>query len=185
MIHSNFTHLDRPELADQLPLTPNTPSLKVLRRQQAANEGGQGIDAVDSSVLRKAALLELLGRKPVTFQRIYADIAGGVLAAVWLGRALELAGESSDAALGHEGGVFSMTTRECEEATGLTPSQQATCRRKLIAAGLVSPLERCGRVPRYLLHRDVLAQRLLVAAEPLARQIQGQPRIISGSKARM
>lgn len=160
---------------------PQTPPLNLVRLHAAnQHESGSAAAGDMSQTLREASLLELLGRRPVIFHRVYVDIAGGVLPAIWLGHALDLARESNEVLPeGDEGytdpdPVFTLSARDCEEATGLTHSQQVTCVRKLVAAGFVSLLPRQGRVSMYRLHRDAVSQQLLAAAEPLARRLQRQ-----------
>lgn len=173
---SNVLHLNparsRSDLQKSDLPQPSTPSLKAARQRAQQQGQASGAGLTDQDALRKAALLELLGRKPVTFHRIYAEIAGGVLPAIWLTQAMAFAAKTNETPLNDKGGtVFTMTARECEEETGLTRSQQAMCRRKLMQAGLISAFGKEGRMARYLLHRDVIGQRLLNVARPLAQQL--------------
>lgn len=121
------------------------------------------VPPVDRELLKQAVLLNLLGQPPVTFHRSYVDITGGVVSALWLSHAMDKTVASPNG--GH---VLEMTARKCEEETGITRAQQATCRRQLIALGLLSEEDRRGNVRRYRIHADRLAQCLMRQAQPLA-----------------
>ena len=89
---SNVLHLtQQPVQRDSEQPEPQTPPLNLVRLHAANQQDGSAAAGDMSQTLREASLLELLGRRPVIFHRVYVDIAGGVLPAIWLGHALELA----------------------------------------------------------------------------------------------
>ena len=93
---SNVLHLtQQPVQRNSEQPEPQTPPLNLVRLHAANQQDGNPAADDASQTLHEAYLLELLGRRPVVFHRVYVDIAGGVLPAIWLGHALELARESN------------------------------------------------------------------------------------------
>ena len=126
------------------------------------------------NILGQAALLEWLGQEPVTFHRIYVDIAGGVLPALWLSIAMDRVSKARPTEFTPDGDYyFFMSATECEQVTGLTRSQQASCRKHLVAHGLLSEDTTTHRRAAYTLHLKAVAQALLRQSAPLAERIAG------------
>jgi hypothetical protein len=67
--------------------------------------------------------------------------------------------------------VFSMSAQDCEIITGLTRSQQAGCRRALIAAELISEQSEQRRTVVYRLHLNRIARALIAQSAPLAEKL--------------
>jgi hypothetical protein len=85
-----------------------------------------------------AVLLDWLGQQPVAFSRVFVDITGSVLSALWLSHVLNLvqfqAGQL-DSASGEF--IFELTAQACHEATGLTEREQTRSRTSLMELGLL------------------------------------------------
>ncbi len=125
------------------------------------------------NVLGQAALLEWLGQAPISFHRVYVDLTGGVLPALWLSSAMDRVAKAHAASFEANGDfIFSMSSTECEEITGITRSQQASCRKVLIDQGLISERSEQRKTTIYRLHLDRIARRLLTQAAPLADRLQ-------------
>ena len=91
------------------------------------------------NALGQAALLEWLGQSPIAFHRVYVDLTGGVLPALWLSSAMDRVAKANASSFEVNGDyVFAMSAQECETATGITRAQQATCRKQLVEMGLIS-----------------------------------------------
>lgn len=124
---------------------------------------------IDRALLEQAVMLNWLGQQPVSFHRSYVDVTGNVVAALWLSYAMDKMTQASTGILDSNGDlVFAMTGKECEQDTGITLSQQVTCRRLLIKQGLLTEEGSPGRTVRYRIRVDRLVQRLLLAAKPMA-----------------
>ena len=120
---------------------------RVSRRQKRINDPEQtprsGLQVGElrrlPNVLGQAALLEWLGQAPISFNRAYVGLAGGVLQALWLSAAMERVSNAKAHEFEVNGDfVFSISEAECEAAIGLIRSQQHKCRRDLVASGLIS-----------------------------------------------
>lgn len=123
--------------------------------------------------LGQAALLEWLGQSPIAFHRVYVDIAGGVLPALWLSSAMSRVARAHASAFEDNGDfVFAMSAADCEMETGITRAQQAGCRRHLIGRGLLSEQAEQRKTIVYRLHLDRIARGLLQQAGPLAQQLE-------------
>ncbi len=124
---------------------------------------------MDRSTLNQAVMLNWLGQQPVSFHRSYVDITGSVVAALWLSNAMDKMVVAGTGSVDPDDNyTFVMTGQQCEQDTGITRSQQSTCRRLLIQQGLLSEDSQKGKVVRYCIYLDRLAQRLLQQAGPLA-----------------
>ncbi len=124
------------------------------------------------NVLGHAALLEWLGQEPVSFQRCFVDITGGVLPALWLSHAMRHVSRARAGEFEANGDFcFAMSASECEVATGLTRAQQAGCRRALINQGLMSEQAEKRKTIVYRMHLEYIARALMVQAAPLADQL--------------
>lgn len=124
------------------------------------------------NVLGHAALLEWLGQEPVSFQRCFVEIAGGVLPALWLSHAMRHVSRARAGEFEPNGDFrFAMSSSECEAATGLTRAQQAGCRRSLINQGLMSEQAEKRKTIVYRMHLEHIARALMVQAAPLADQL--------------
>lgn len=128
-----------------------------------------------TGLLKEAQLLQWLGQNTITFNRDFVDLTGNVLSALWLGFVLDrIPAFVREGRASAEGGTYTfvMTSQECEEATGITRAQQATCRRQLAEAGLLTESGRRGKAVVYTLHMDRLSARLAEMAQPLAQALQ-------------
>ncbi len=153
---------------------------RVSRRQKRINDPEQtprsGLQVGElrrlPNVLGQAALLEWLGQAPISFNRAYVGLAGGVLQALWLSAAMERVANAKAHEFEANGDfVFSMSETECEAAIGLIRSQQHKCRRDLVASGLLSVTSLPPAPPVYRLHLDCLARKLLAQSAPLAEHL--------------
>lgn len=148
------------------------PARAASLQPEARNEMPASVRRLPNA-LGQAALLEWLGQTPISFHRVYVDIAGGVLPALWLSCAMARVARASAAEFEPNGDfVFTMSSSDCERETGISRGQQAGCRRHLIAQGLISELAEQRRATRYRLHLDRIARRLLIQAGPLAESLQ-------------
>lgn len=128
--------------------------------------------AIDRELLNQALMLDWLGQRPVSFHRSYVDLTGSVVAAVWLSYAMDRMAGAERGALDEHGDFrFEMTAQECEQGTGITRAQQATCRRLLSQRGLLTEYRQRGRIAHYRIHVERLAQCLLHQAAPLAARL--------------
>ena len=97
------------------------------------------------NALGQAALLEWLGQSPIAFHRVYVDLTGGVLPALWLSHAMDRVSRANAASFEPNGDfVFAMSAHECELATGITRAQQTSCRKQLVELGLLSQRQLAG-----------------------------------------
>lgn len=146
------------------------------QRQEVVTSVNDRQNAMPASdrALTQAVLLELLGTEPISINRIYVSIAGGVLPALWLSNAMKRACAAS--ATDGKDFRFAMSARECEEETGITRAQQITCRRRLIELGLLTEESRPHRLSRYRLHLDELRRQTLEQIRPLAASIERMQR---------
>ena len=133
--------------------------------RQAQNDGHAGL-------LAQATLLNWLGQAPITFQRIYVDITGSVVSGLWLSYALALAARAPSRDFDGEDYVFTMSSRDCEAATGITRGQQVNCRKALAEIGLLSEEGSQRKAPTYRLHMAEIAARMMRESEDLARALQ-------------
>ncbi|WP_284402109.1 hypothetical protein [Acidovorax sp. SUPP2825] len=123
------------------------------------------------ALLGQAVLLDWLGQAPISFHRAYVDIAGGVVPALWLSSAMARMVHAPRESFQGDNFVFAMSAQECEQETGISRGQQETCRRQLIAAGLVSEQSGQRKPIVYSLHLDAIARALIEQAEPLAQML--------------
>lgn len=164
-------HARRRTLADNIPaaplVDPVTPAANGDRLAPSAS-----LHRLPNA-LGQAALLEWLGQSPITFHRAYVDITGGVLPALWLSCAMVRVASASASEFERNGDfIFEMSSSECERETGISRGQQASCRRHLIAQGLMSEQAEQRKATRYRLHLDRIARKLLIQAGPLAESLQ-------------
>ncbi len=104
-------------------------------------------------------LLDLLGQAPVSFPRIYVEVAGSIYAALWLSYALSKRAGDAAPALGANNLMwFAVSREDCEESTGLTRHQQAAVRRDLRNLGLLR--ERRGKTNEVAIDTATLGQRI-------------------------
>jgi hypothetical protein len=106
----------------------------------------------------KAALLELLGSRPIAYYVAFAEISGGVTSGVLLSQLFYWHGKGSDPA-----GWIYKTQADWTQETGLTRWEQETARRRLRERGIIE--EKRAGVPARLHFRldvdqaiDLLAQ---------------------------
>lgn len=133
----------------------------------------------DVPLLGQAMLLDVMGQAPVTFHRVYVDITGNVLTALWLSYAVqkltqaEMAGQQPVDEHGEF--VFSASEHEYEQETALTKAQQALARNALKRQGLLTDTRRSRQqVMVYRLNVAVLIDRLLASAQRTARALELQ-----------
>lgn len=131
------------------------------------NEAATGED-----YLAQAALLNLMGQTPISFHRLYVDITGNVVTALWLSSMLERVAQARPEDFQDDDYVFHLSAMQCHQLTGITASQQRTCRRDLIALGMLSEQTGPGRVPEYRLHMNVVADAILNASASLATSLE-------------
>ncbi|MFP5474171.1 MAG: hypothetical protein ACLGJD_11040 [Gammaproteobacteria bacterium] len=134
-----------------------------------------GSGGSDADVRAQARMLAMLGSDTISFNRAYVEITGNVLAALWLSYVIEQKAEFVRSGRAHTDGydfTFAMTGQECEAATGISRAQQATCRRALQEAGLISEIGTRGRTVTYTLHLAQLRRRLDEVAAPLLAALQ-------------
>ena len=123
------------------------------------------------NVLGQAAMLEWLGQTPISFHRAYVELAGGVVPALWLSHAMYVTSARAHEFEPDGDFVFSMTAVECEAATGISRTQQLTCRRTLVAAGLLSERSVRRQPTVFRLHLDAIARKLIAQSAPLAETL--------------
>jgi hypothetical protein len=139
---------------------------------QVTPENASGELRILPNALGQGVLLEWLGQAPITFHRAYVGIAGGVLPALWLSRAMERVAKAHAAEFEANGDlVFAMSAQECEIATGITRAQQVSCRRTLIAQGLISEHAEQRKTILYRLHLNRIARKLMAQSAPLAEKL--------------
>ena len=123
--------------------------------------GGTGL------TLSQATLLNWLGQAPISFHRIYADVAGGIVPGLYLSHLLNRVSHAMPSEFDGNDYVFVMPFTECETVTSITRNQQVTCRKSLIDAGLLSE-----HVPykknTYRLHMQAVAQAMTKVSNYLA-----------------
>lgn len=118
--------------------------------------------------LKSAMLLDWIGQAPITINRAFVDLTGNVVTALWLShavdKALQVQGESSV--------LVEFSSAAVEKDTGITRAQQQTCRKALIAMGLVTEVGGQGRAHKFLIHMDRLMEQLQRQAQPLADALE-------------
>lgn len=123
---------------------------------------------------RQAVVLNWLGQQEVVFHRIYVDIVGGVLPALWLSHVLShllITLQSTPDAVDHAEYVFVVDSELCEAATGLTTAEQLRCIVSMTELGLVAPDHSCSpRTCRLRLQR--LADLTIAHSAPLASALR-------------
>ena len=123
--------------------------------------GGTGL------TLSQATLLNWLGQAPISFHRIYADVAGGIVPGLYLSHLLNRVSHAMPSEFDGNDYVFVMPFTECETVTSITRNQQVTCRKSLIDAGLLSE-----HVPykknTYRLHMQAVAEAMTKVSNYLA-----------------
>lgn len=160
-------------------LTSQTMLNRATKRQKR-NQSQQFSGAVSNeqdnlvilpSMIGQAALLEWLGQPPISFHRVYVDIAGGVLPALWLSCAMEKLAQAQREDFAENGDfLFSITEDEMELESGLTFRQQSSCRRQLVSKGLLST-ESSQDKSQHRLRLNQLARKLIDQSESLARNL--------------
>lgn len=129
-------------------------------------------DAQREDFLAQAALLNLMGQTPISFHRLYVDITGNVITGLWLSSVLERVAQAKPEEFKDDDYVFRLSATQCHQVTGITASQQRTCRRDLIALGMLSEQSGPGRVPEYRLHLNVVADAILQVSASLANSLE-------------
>lgn len=155
------------------------PPLPCVEPVDDGNSGGQvsSRTGVEQAALSQAVLLDWLGSQPVAFHRVYVDVCGSVIAAVWLSMALSLLDGKGREDVDPQGVFrFTMSSKLCEAQTGLTDAEQRRARHQLIKAQLLSePGCKGGRnTPVFALDLPSLTNRLLQRSEGLAQLLEQQ-----------
>ena len=123
--------------------------------------GGTGL------TLSQATLLNWRGQAPISFHRIYADVAGVIVPGLYLSHLLNRVSHAMPSEFDGNDYVFVMPFTECETVTSITRNQQVTCRKSLIDAGLLSE-----HVPykknTYRLHMQAVAEAMTKVSNYLA-----------------
>lgn len=125
----------------------------------------------ESYYIHSALMLEWIGQTPIMIHRAFIDLTGNVLTALWLSYAVEKAKECID----QDGGnsvLISMPASECEKQTGITRAQQQTCRKSLIALGLLTEEGQSGKPLNYRIHTQKLMRMLENQVQPVAEAIR-------------
>ncbi len=128
----------------------------------------------------EAVMLELFGREPIAFHRVYVDITKSVTAALWLSNAV--AKFQSYLSMNHKRGLsgrelntrksyhldqingefqFRLSYVELQMDTGLTHSEGRTCLKKLIALGLVKEVHGNSKPALYALQLQAMTDMLV------------------------
>lgn len=156
--------------------TTNIVQFPANHRQEPISHDDDTHDGmpVSDRALNQALLLEMLGTKPLSIHRIYVKITGGVLPALWLSNAVRRA--NAEAVTDSRQFRFTMSARECEEETGLTRSQQNTCRKRLTELRLLTEERGPGRLSCYWLQLGELRRQTLEQVRPLAASIEQRMR---------
>lgn len=122
----------------------------------------------------QAVLLNWLGQQQVVFHRIYVDVAGGVLPALWLSHVLSqmlVALQQSPDAAGNGEYLVQLDAMVCQTDTGLTPAEQRKCIAILADLGLIVPdRPRAPNTCRLRLQR--LTDLMIEHSAPLAAAIR-------------
>ena len=165
-----------------LPEVPALPASTILPTKPAAAprletpvEAPAPLMDLEDSALTQAVLLNWLGQQQVVFHRLYVDITGAVLPALWLSHVLSQLQSvhlQSPAAVDAAGDfVFAPDQALCEAQTGLSASEQKKCLSTLESVGLVV-VDR-ARAPRRLrLRLQRLAELMVEHSAPLSAAIQ-------------
>lgn len=92
---------------------------------------------INDPSLTQAVLLNWLGQQPVTFHRLYVDITGNVLSALWVSHILSYLAKDTNAV--NSDGVFSFEViySNCTSETGLSALEQRKCQQTLESLDLL------------------------------------------------
>jgi len=184
-----------PQVASTLQLEPNdspsaigTPSplgpgghireigpLGAVAETVASNEADPF--KLDSAMVTSAVLLDWLGQQPITFHRVFVDITGNVISAIWLTYALSSLTSDVRSAMDDQGLYqFNFSTEGCSSQTGLTALEQKKCILNLQQLGLViktSARAQRGQV-RISINLQGLANQMLEHSKSLALAMHQQ-----------
>jgi hypothetical protein len=126
-----------------------------------------GADTGAALTTEQAVFLDIFGQAPVGFHRVFVDITGSVVSALWLSHTVCLISQilQSSSAPGNAQTPsdiwFSMSMEECTTVTGLSRREQESARESLRDMGML--FERrsgFGSNKQYRLEFSVLANRL-------------------------
>lgn len=164
-----------PPDVDALPMLEEEPLKRLPTFRTSGVAPGAVLPHIEPIEAEHLAVLDLLGQAPVTFYRIFVDIAGGIgiNAAIWLSHAVGLhkaLPRSAD-------GWFFNDVKECKEICGLSVKEFATARVKLARAGLIESRPH-GRRVQFRLNTQALARALVAQsqedwAESIRKAAQG------------
>lgn len=115
----------------------------------------------------QAVFLDIFGQAPVAFHRVFVDITGSVVSALWLSNAINLISQIIQSSpRGGEATLasdvwFSLSSDDCHATTGLSRREQETARESLRELGML--FERrggFGLAKQYQIDFTALATRL-------------------------
>jgi hypothetical protein len=140
----------------------------------------------DDPALVHAVLLDWLGQQPVAFSRVFVDITGGVLAALWLSNLLALV-QAQHGQLDPTTGVFAfmLTAKECQAQTGLSEREQSRARAQLTALGLLAAPGGKASRSRLCLSLQRLAELMLQHSRPTALALSREAAQAEALRAQM
>ncbi|MBT0960216.1 hypothetical protein [Denitromonas iodatirespirans] len=123
----------------------------------------QGIDP--------ALVLEVFGQSPIVFHRIYVDVTGDILAALWLSYAVYYLNEYPEAA---EAGWLARSQDDWHADTGMSRREQERARRRLRELGLIQERRRPNASMQFQVDYERLYDLLDAAAKLTADRPEGR-----------
>ena len=106
-------------------------------------------------------VLEIFGQNPIVFHRIYVDVTGDILAALWLSYAVYYQNEMPEAL---DDGWLARSQAQWQEDTGLSRREQERARRRLRELDLIVERRQPNAPMQFRVNFDRLFDRLEVAA---------------------
>lgn len=96
-------------------------------------------DVLPSQGIDPALILEIYGQTPVVFHRLYVDVTGDTLSALWLSYAVYYMNEFASSL---EDGWLARSMEMWQEDTGMSRREQEGARRRLRDLGLIAERRR-------------------------------------------
>jgi hypothetical protein len=147
------------------------PSIGPITVQEPPYKGAESdVGQLNTSDLTKAVLLDWLGQQPIMFHRVFVDITGNVISAIWLTYAVSSLTSDIRNAVDKNGLYqFNFNTSHCTAQTGLTSAEQKKCLLNLQQIGLLTkPSARALRAQVQVgINLQYLADRMLEHSQPL------------------
>ena len=106
-------------------------------------------------------VLEIFGQNPIVFHRIYVDVTGDILAALWLSYAVYYQNEVPEA---FHDGWLSCSQAQWQADTGLSRREQERARRRLRELDLIVERRQPNAPMQFRVNFDCLFDRLEAAA---------------------